>query len=439
MFIVRSADLSCPLVPGDLILVGRDHQCDIQLDDPSASRTHCRLLSKDGRVFVTDADSRWGTFVNGSRVEECELKPGDEITVGETTLHVEVLSRPADETIAPRSELHRPPNVRSLLKDAIEAPAAPPVAVDDGPAPPVPKADAHPTPTPVSPRHPPIRKEDFVGKSFGNFHVNDFLRRTQSGMLFRASGPQGDVALKLLQPKSLASEIDRQRFLRATDVARNLDHPNLVNFYEGGFLGDVAYTACEFVPGESAAELIRRIGIAGMLDWRTTLRIGLDIANALEALEGAGVIHRNITPQHVLVHEETGVAKLSDVLLAKAMDDSRGDLTAAGETVGEIPFLSPEQVGSGDSVDCRSDIYQLGAMMFALLTGHPPFEDRNMAILIQRILEDKPSAPTQAHLAIPALLEGAVLTMLEKRPQDRHQSASELKHGLLRVQRFSGS
>jgi len=92
---------TAPLPSGELILIGRGEQCDIRLDDPSASRVHCRLLSRGGKVFLTDAGSRWGTLVNGQMVTECELHPGDEITVGETTLKLTAEGTPNAMTLAP--------------------------------------------------------------------------------------------------------------------------------------------------------------------------------------------------------------------------------------------------------------------------------------------------------------------------------------------------
>ena len=389
------------------------------------------LLAKDGRVLLTDADSRWGTFVNGTRVDKCELKPGDQIMVGETVLTLEVASRAADETIARRSELIRPEEIMSVVQQPPE-PLVEEIPVSHPQA----KTPASAVPSSAGRINKVIRKEDFIGKPFGDYQIEEFLRRTSSGLLFRAIGPQGDVAVKLFQPAAFATETDQRRFQRAIKVVGELQNENLVTLYSGGMNDGVMFTASEFVAGESAQEMIRRIGIAGMLDWRTTLQIGLDISAALVCLEENGIVHRNITPPNVLIDSETKTAKLNDALLAKALDDQQAELTQAGETVGDLPYLSPEQVGSGDAIDHRSDIYQLGAMLYALLTGKPPFEERNPAIAIGRILDEKPVPPTTNHLSIPALLEGTILTMLEKRPQDRHQSAAQLREDFQRVKRF---
>lgn len=425
MFTLATQDSSFSLPPGELLLVGRGEQCDVRLHDPSASRVHCRLSSRDGKVFFSDAGSRWGTFVNGTRVSECELRPGDEITIGETILRLEVTGDSQGTTLARPSELLRPPGL-TIHTDS-SAPGSVPLRT------PIRHAD-QPVGRPAS----ALSAADYIGQTFFGCEVHELHRRTRTGLVFRASRKGTDVALKLLQPITMCDSTARQRFLRAVDVARGLRHENLVELIDGGIFDGIPFTVSEFVHGECVTEVIQRIGVVGMLDWRTTLRIGLDLAAALEFIESHGVLHRNITPQHVLIRATDKTAKLNDLLLAKAIDDSQPALTQSGEFVGELPYQSPEQLGSGQPVDQRSDIYQLGAMLYALLTGRPPFEGRNAAAIISQVLTDPPVPPKQFHLAIPALLEGAVLTMLAKRPQDRFASAADLVKTLKRVEQFSG-
>ena len=412
------------LPSGDLILVGRGEQCDVRLDDPSASRVHCRLLSRGGKVTLTDAGSRWGTFVNGERVTECDLQPGDEITIGETVLRLAIKSTPEATTLARPSQVRR-------------------AGLNDNHPPLDPSPQSHPSPLreqPASPRSAQrlgrLQVADFLGESFADCQIQELISRTRSGLLFRAVRGGQSVALKLLHPESLADETARQRFHRGIDTAKNLRHTSLVDLYDGGIADGVPYAVSELVLGESVADMIPRIGVAGMLDWRTTLRIGRDIAAGLEFLEEQGVMHRNITPQHVLIRTADGAARLSGLLLSKPVDDCGPAVTNAGETVGELPYLSPEQVGSGQPVDHRSDIYQLGATLYALLTGRPPFEGRGPAEIIQQILTDSPAPPTQYHLAIPPQLEGTVKTLLEKRPADRFTAAADVSRALKRVQAF---
>ncbi len=423
MFHIQYGPQHHSLPSGELMLVGRGEHCDIQLHDPSASRVHCRLLSHDGKVMLTDAGSRWGTFVNGQRVDNCELRPGDEIRIGETVLRLSAEGEPRATTLARQSQLKRfgLDHAGSIKSDEPPPPQAAPVVS-------------------AAPEAPLVRKRlkaaEFQGASFLDFHIEELLRRTESGLLFRAVRVRESVALKLLHPEMLAKESARQRFHRAVHTVLNLHHPGLVTLYDGGIHRGIPYSVSEFIQGESVAEMIPRIGVAGMLDWRTTLRIGRDLASVLQFLEEKGIIHRNITPRNILIRKSDGTALLSDLLLSKSLDTDEPTVTQAGETVGELPYLSPEQVGSGQPVDHRSDIYQLGATLYALLTGRPPFEGRGQAEIIQQILTDSPTPPTRYHLAIPPQLEGTVKTMLEKRPSDRFATAADLVRALDRVQKY---
>ena len=214
---------------------------------------------------------------------------------------------------------------------------------------------------------------------------------------------------------------------------------DLVAMLAAGVESGRCCTVSEFVEGENAADLIRRIGIVGMLDWRTTLRIGRDICAALVFAEEQGIVHRHITPQNILIRKSDGTALLNDLLLARSLnDDAAGRLTQPGELLGAVPFLSPEQVGSGYTIDHRSDLHQLGATLYALLTGRPPGEGRNVADVVQRILTDTPQPPSRIHLAVPGLLEGVILRLLEKRPEDRYASAFSLQRELNRVSTYLG-
>jgi len=263
------------------------------------------------------------------------------------------------------------------------------------------------------------------------------IARTRSGLQFRAVRGGQPVALKLLHPHRLATEAARQRFLRGVETAKHLRHPGLVALYDGGIQDGIPYVVSEFILGESVAQMIPRIGIAGMLDWRTTLRIACDVAAGLEFLTSQGVLHRSIWPQHILVRSADGAARLCGHLLAKSLDEPGPAVTQAGETVGELAYLSPEQVGSGQPIDHRSDIYQLGATLYALLTGRPPFEGRGPAEIMQQILNSPPTPPTRCHLAIPPQFEGVVLTMLQKRPDDRFAATADLVRALERVMNFT--
>ena len=227
-----------------------------------------------------------------------------------------------------------------------------------------------------------------------------------------------------------------------------LTHPNLVELYDSGqeFVRGqetstqqgLCWMASEFVDGENAAQLIHRIGIAGMLDWRQTLKIGLHIARALEFAGQHQIVHRKITPRCILVRRADGAAKLGGLGLAKSLDDDgAAKVTRAGEIVGDLAYCSPEQ-SLGRPVDARSDLYNLGAALYALLTGRPPCEGRSFVETLDKIQNQRPESPTKYHLAIPPLFEGVVLRLLAKRPENRFPNAQALLLDLERVAKYLG-
>ncbi|MCA8991896.1 MAG: FHA domain-containing protein [Planctomycetaceae bacterium] len=413
-----------PLQPGHLLLIGRGSQCDIQLDDPSASRVHCRLLARDGKVFLTDAGSRWGTYVNGQRVTECELRPGDQITVGETTLTLQAEGTPDATTLARHSEVLRPWEEKPVIRSS---PRQLPLSREHS-------ADVQVAAVSAA----PLVVSEYVGSSFLRYDVGELIERTATGLIFRAQAFDGvTINLQLFHPATFADDRACQRFLRAIETVRGLAHPNLEQIDDGGVHDGILFLATRHVPGQTAAQLIREMGVSGMLDWRRTLSMACDLASALEYLEEQGVVHRNITPEHIRISDD-GRAILGGLLLAKALDDSKPQLTQAGEVLGDAAYESPEQLGSGEPVDVCSDLYQLGATLYALLTGRPPFKGRTGAETIAHVLTAPPVPPTKYHLAIPALLEGLILRLLSKRPQDRLPSAISLVKELESVQRYCG-
>lgn len=478
----QTGDLEPVELPsGELMLVGRAESCSVVIEDPSASRIHCRVLARDGKVYITDAGSRWGTFVNGRRVDDCELRPGDEITIGETVLRLAATGTPDRTTLARRSEVRQrfPSNEQSMAwPTSPDVVVSGPVTADDRCAA---AGDKEPdragengghqarSPSPdgdyevpasrgsVSARRADLRTQQDQssavdghirpGQCFAGYQVREHLAKTATGEVFRATRlaaqrgatRKGDVALKVFDPVAACELPVQQRFLRVLDTMAGLRHPNLVALLDAGIEHGRWYTVSEFVDGESAAALIQRIGIVGMLDWRTTLRIASDIAAALEFAAEHSIVHRNITPRNVLIRRSDRVALLNDLLLARSLDEeAAARVTQPGELLGTIPFLSPEQAGSGQPVDHRSDLYQLGAMLYALLTGRPPLGGGSIPETVQAILTERPEPPTRIHLAVPALLEGIILRLLEKRPDDRYRSASVLRRELQRVGTWLG-
>ena len=410
------------LLPPDLaVVIGRGDQSDLQLNDPSVSRVHCRVIASRGIVTLTDAGSRWGTFVNGQRVEECDLRPGDCITIGESKLRLEVEGDPDRTTLAPRDDLHRPEGVSVTDADFHTEQGLRPQFTSRHPE------ERH--------RHLPatLQPDEFVGQTFHHYEVLQTIAVTSVGIVFKAkeSTTSRPLALKIFQPSCFADEVAEQRFERAMRTMFRQRHPNIVELYNAGKKEGHCFTASQLVDGESAVDMIRRVGVAGMLEPSTVLQVAVDLCEALRFAESKNIVHRNIKPSNILIRETDGAALLNDLILAKASIASEAaQLTQAGDIPGDVSYMSPEQLGSGHSVDCRSDIYQLGAALYALLTGRPPLEGGTMAQTIVQVLTADPPPVQQRHLATPPQFDTVVLKMLSKNPRDRYANANELSSAL---------
>jgi serine/threonine protein kinase len=176
-----------------------------------------------------------------------------------------------------------------------------------------------------------------------------------------------------------------------------------------------------------------------MLDWQFALRVGVHVAQALEAAHEKHVIHRNITPESILIRTQDKVAKLGDMMLAKAMDGIKAkQITRPGEIVGNVAYMAPERTRFDVEVDTRADVYGLGATLYALLTGKPPFEAKSLVETIAAIRQADPVPLKKFQLSIPDGVQDAVMTMLQKHPEKRFQTPADAARALEHVAKFQG-
>src|SRR5262249_35135194 len=148
---------------------------------------------------------------------------------------------------------------------------------------------------------------------------------------------------------------------------------------------------------------------------------------ALEYAHARQILHRNVTPMNVVVRGRDRLAKLGDLMLAKALEGELAvDLTEPGELLSDIHYLAPERTYPSAAVDERSDLFSLGATLYALLTGRPPFAEATVIETIKRLRVGAVDAPKKFQLSVPDAFEGVVLKLLARRPEDRYQSATEL-------------
>jgi len=226
------------------------------------------------------------------------------------------------------------------------------------------------------------------------------------------------VAIKRLEPPLNQDPRTRARFDREGRALALLDHPNLVALVDRGSSENDDYLVFEYVEGRSLKELIRE----GHISVEAFGYIIGQVAEGLAHAHKAGIIHRDVKPQNILI-DRMGHAKVSDFGIATGPDWTR--VTKAGAVIGSARYMSPEQIRS-KPVDPRSDIYSLGIVMYEMLTGHTPFDGNNMPEIARLHLQAPPPPLTDARTQMPPGLDALVLRCLEKDPDDRFESMEEV-------------
>jgi serine/threonine protein kinase len=377
---------SFPLT-NEALLLGRSRATDTHLIDPHISRVHCEVKHDNGAYVLTDFESPGGTFVNGKRVTQHTLAPGDLIRIGAT--HLQFEEQPAAKPAA------RPGKRAAAWAQAL------------------------------------------VGKTLGEFKVGLPLARGRSGMVFHARHAKRNVpvALKVLDPAFSSDAKAVQRFVKALKTELRLRHSHLLRVYAAGKTGEHCWVAKEYIPGESLAAVIGRIDVAGHLDWRRVAHVGFYLGQALHYAHARKMVHRNVTPQNVLLGPDIKQTKLADLMLASALEeDPTRPISAAGVPSESLAYMSPERTdGPQAAVDLRTDVYSLGATLYAVLAGRPPFQGSTVRELVQKIrLQAPPSLKTLGAVAPPEF-EAIVQRMLAKRPQDRYPGMREFLRDLQKL------
>ena len=231
------------------------------------------------------------------------------------------------------------------------------------------------------------------------------------------------VAVKRLEPPLNEDPRTRARFDREGRALALLSHPNLVTLIDRGSSENDDYLVFEYVEGRSLKELIRD----GHMSIEAFGLIVGQVAEGLAAAHLAGIVHRDVKPQNILIDRQ-GHAKVTDFGIATGQDWTR--VTRAGAVIGSARYMSPEQIRS-KPVDARSDVYSLGVVMYEMLTGHPPFDGNNMPEIARLHLQAPPPPMTDARTRLPKGLDNIVMRCLAKDPDDRFCSMDELLGALV--------
>jgi serine/threonine-protein kinase len=213
------------------------------------------------------------------------------------------------------------------------------------------------------------------------------------------------------------------RFEREARAAASLVHPGIVTVYDTGVDGDERFIAMEYVDGESLA---MSISDQAPLDPRRAANLAAQIADALEAAHRAGLVHRDVKPGNVMIARD-GTVKVLDFGIARVED--AGSITRTASLLGTAAYMAPEHA-LGSPVDARSDVYSLGCVLYAMLTGAPPFSGDLAAAVLHQQVNAAPRPPSEANPRIDGKLDALVLQMLAKSPAERPQSAAEVRDRL---------
>lgn len=368
--------LEFPLSPGDRLVLGRGRTVDVTVDDLNVSREHLRLERDEDAVYAIDLGSRNGTWAGQRRLRSNArdcLRLGEELRLGDHRLRV-------------------------------RAEGAAPIAVT--------------SPLPF------LRPGEFeiLGPAgAGSLATVWAAEDRREGRL---------VAIKVLRTRLDPAMSGTGRFMREAALYTQVRSPNVVRLHDCRIDGGQPYLVLELIEGPS---LQVRIG-AGRVSIPAGLKLGEDIARGLADLHAEGIVHRDVKPTNVLLAPD-GTAKLTDLGLAKRAEGPA--LTESGLGLGSLPYVSPEQATSARGVDHRSDLYSLGATLFEVFAGRPPFVFTAASVMarVRRVRLERPPRLLSFRPDCPGALDELVDDLLQKEPRARPSSAAEVAQALAELRR----
>lgn len=275
---------------------------------------------------------------------------------------------------------------------------------------------ATPAPGPAQELSLPYRLGDYV--------LTEEVGRGGMGIVYRARQESLDrsVAVKLILRGALASDADQKRFRSEAEAVAQIDHPSVVPIHEVGDHGGQLFFSMPFVEGETLAARLTR----GPLPDREAARLVRDVARAIESAHHKGVLHRDLKPANILIDGE-GRVHVTDFGLAKRLGDEAGSLTVSGAILGTPSYMAPEQAaGTRGGVGPVTDVYSLGAILYALVTGRPPFQGATSVDTVLQLLEQEPAPPRLLNRRVDRDLEMIILRCLQKPSELRYASAGAL-------------
>src|SRR5690242_15507696 len=269
-------------------------------------------------------------------------------------------------------------------------------------------------------------------KTLGRYNIERVLGKGAMGVVYEGVDPRlgRRVAIKTILKSHLDEDTAKDysmRFVREAQAVARLNHPNVVQVFDFGEEGDIAYLVMEFIKGK---ELKTFFDANERFELKEVVRIMCELCDALDFAHSAGIIHRDIKPANVMLDAQART-KLTDFGIARVQDSDKAavERTQAGTLVGTPAYMSPEQI-LGGQIDKRADVFSAGIILYQFLTGEKPFSGSGAWTIAKKIIQEEPPLPSSLNNAVTPLFDAVVNRALAKSPDERFQSARDLAMAL---------
>ena len=264
-----------------------------------------------------------------------------------------------------------------------------------------------------------------IGEALGYGGMSE-VRRGRDTVLGR------DVAVKIMRPELARDETFYQRFRREAQNSASLNHPSIVAIYDTGEEatddGDLPYIVMELVEGDTLRDIVK---MDGPMETQRALGVMADVCGALDFSHKKGIIHRDVKPANIMISRD-GAVKVMDFGIARAVSDASSTLTNTSSVLGTAQYLSPEQA-RGETVDARSDLYSAGCVLYELVAGVPPFTGESPVAVAYQHVRESPRPPSAVNPDVGRYVDAVVMQAMAKNPENRYDSAGDMRTDLLAV------